>query len=702
MPIAPATVDTLKLFVVAPIIELSRTTIAFPTLVAGNSADSTLVISNAGNDTLQVDSVKVTTGANNFSVVSPPTFPVKVDTSATTDDNITLTVRFDPIEDGALAGTLTIYSNTYGGPDTTVALTGTGIVPKPTITLSPPDTLDFGSAKVGETVLDSVIIKNTGEADLYVTGLDTTVGGGQFVVQSPAVPDTVETGGADSLVVVLAFMPAAGGLRAGELEIISNDLTSPDTVALTGTGTVPTISVEPAAQNAPLLWKAGADAGLPMGPGVAVVDVTIEDAVNVTGWDVGLNFDATVLEYVDAVAGPFLPAGFNVNDTNAANGQIFLHATGGGPASGAGTLARVLVRTKKDGSSVMDVFLAQVAQPGTGEFPVGGEDGAVQVDSTYFANVNTETGKQDTIDAFDVQLVAGRFAETVALNVDVSQTEMAALFRADIDASERVRINDVQVVAGRWNMEIPAAAKMVPSSALLVAQIVGNGTVVKAGETVWVEVFAEDAIALGAFQFDLKFDQSAFEVSKVVLGDLLGSTGNSAVGLGPVTDDGTVRFGAYTMGGNPGASGAGVLARVQVVAKADGEIDLALADLMATDVLGNPLPITVLSAVEDLVVSTLPDRFALTQNYPNPFNPETTIHYDVPASAGTDLQVRVEVFDVLGQVVRTLVDAPNAPGSYEVTWDAKNQTGTEVSAGVYFCRMVAGDFEMTRKMVLLK
>ena len=187
-----------------------------------------------------------------------------------------------------------------------------------------------------------------------------------------------------------------------------------------------------------------------------------------------------------------------------------------------------------------------------------------------------------------------------------------------------------------------------------------------------------------------------------MLGDLLGSTGNAAAGLESATDDGAIRFGAYSMGSNPGAVGSGVLARVQIVAKTNGEIALSLEDLVATDVLGNLLPVTVLSAVETADGSMLPEQYALAQNYPNPFNPGTTIRYDVPMNEGSDVPVRLEIYDVLGQMVRTLVDAPAAPGSYEVIWSAKDQAGAEVSAGVYFYRMVAGDFTMTRKMILLK
>ena len=96
--------------------------------------------------------------------------------------------------------------------------------------------------------------------------------------------------------------------------------------------------------------------------------------------------------------------------------------------------------------------------------------------------------------------------------------------------------------------------------------------------------------------------------------------------------------------------------------------------------------------------SGLPTDFALSQNYPNPFNPTTTINFDLP----TKTDVRIKVFNVLGQVVNTLVDQTLEAGSYKVDWDGTNQAGAHAASGVYFYRIVAGDFVETKKMMMLK
>ena len=94
---------------------------------------------------------------------------------------------------------------------------------------------------------------------------------------------------------------------------------------------------------------------------------------------------------------------------------------------------------------------------------------------------------------------------------------------------------------------------------------------------------------------------------------------------------------------------------------------------------------------------TLPDGFALGPNYPNPFNPSTLIPYQLPGAT----QVRLEVFNVLGQRVTTLVDGERSAGFHTAVWDATNAAGQAVGAGVYFYRLSSRDALLTRKMVLL-
>lgn len=97
-------------------------------------------------------------------------------------------------------------------------------------------------------------------------------------------------------------------------------------------------------------------------------------------------------------------------------------------------------------------------------------------------------------------------------------------------------------------------------------------------------------------------------------------------------------------------------------------------------------------------VSGLPDRVSLRQNYPNPFNPSTHIEFAL-RNAG---QVSLDIYNNLGQKIRTLVDSHFDSGVHSVTWDGKSDTGNDVASGLYYYRLTSGDFRISKKMLMVK
>jgi hypothetical protein len=93
-----------------------------------------------------------------------------------------------------------------------------------------------------------------------------------------------------------------------------------------------------------------------------------------------------------------------------------------------------------------------------------------------------------------------------------------------------------------------------------------------------------------------------------------------------------------------------------------------------------------------------PTEFDLQQNYPNPFNPETIIKF----SLKEDSWVSLKIYNVLGQLVTSLVDEQKSAGEYSVLWNGKNGQDRLVTSGVYFYRIKAGDYESVRRMTLLR
>lgn len=97
-------------------------------------------------------------------------------------------------------------------------------------------------------------------------------------------------------------------------------------------------------------------------------------------------------------------------------------------------------------------------------------------------------------------------------------------------------------------------------------------------------------------------------------------------------------------------------------------------------------------------VKALPKSYALVQNSPNPFNPSTKISFALPQGG----DVKLSVFNVLGQEVRELLNQPLEAGVHDVIWDGKDHAGSQVASGIYFYRIKASSFTDTKKMLLLK
>ena len=90
----------------------------------------------------------------------------------------------------------------------------------------------------------------------------------------------------------------------------------------------------------------------------------------------------------------------------------------------------------------------------------------------------------------------------------------------------------------------------------------------------------------------------------------------------------------------------------------------------------------------------------MSQNYPNPFNPSTTIQYQIPDN---NVNVNISIYNSIGQLIKTLVNETQNAGNYKVMWDGTNNSGSQVSSGVYIYLMRCGDkFTQAKKLLLIK
>jgi hypothetical protein len=177
--------------------------------------------------------------------------------------------------------------------------------------------------------------------------------------------------------------------------------------------------------------------------------------------------------------------------------------------------------------------------------------------------------------------------------------------------------------------------------------------------------------------------------------------GGEFTSAGGVSANGVARFNTQTntwstlgTGSQNGVSVGGVSGGVYALAVSGNEVYVGGRFISAGGVSANGVARwnSGTSRVEQLS-PTAPKTFLLEQNYPNPFNPSTTIRYQLPVAS----EVKLEVYDVLGKKIATLVNERQSAGSYQVVWNASG-----LSSGTYFYRLQAGTFVETKKMIMVK
>lgn len=201
-----------------------------------------------------------------------------------------------------------------------------------------------------------------------------------------------------------------------------------------------------------------------------------------------------------------------------------------------------------------------------------------------------------------------------------------------------------------------------------------------------IPVYASSNIPLGGAYFIFKYDNKDIEIGTPALAER--SQGMTMVSH---AKNGELRVLLYSLKGNVINEGDGILFIVPAVGK--GKLTLETVEF--SDALGNLLEV---QSYDHATTAQLPTVFSLAQNYPNPFNAETAISFALPKTS----EVSLRIFNIAGQVVRTLVDQWMEAGHYKIYWNGSDNYGREVSSGVYYYEIIAADFKATKKMVMMK
>jgi hypothetical protein len=264
-------------------------------------------------------------------------------------------------------------------------------------------------------------------------------------------------------------------------------------------------------------------------------------------------------------------------------------------------------------------------------------------------------------------------------------------------ASPKIDFDDFFVFADNFGRGIEAAGKVVPMMAGLNADarlyLDAGAELPRVGEEVVIDVSVADFVELKAYGFSVNYDAEKLEFVKAVAENNLLGEGELATPRVITKTDGEVSIAAYGDVVSEGDLGLSLVFRTKT------EIENTFVEVTESEVRDGNFAINGIALPAPVQIQTRPEAFALANNYPNPFNPATTIKYALPEASS----VKLEIYNVVGQVVRTLVAEHQNAGRYVVQWDAANDSGHSLSSGIYFYRLQAGgEFLEVKKMLLLK
>jgi hypothetical protein len=321
----------------------------------------------------------------------------------------------------------------------------------------------------------------------------------------------------------------------------------------------------------------------------------------------------------------------------------------------------------------------EAINPGYPSQPLTATDGIFFIDRFGDANLDK------LVDVGDVVSLVHYILGYLTFN---TREEMAA----DANQDTLINVGDmvamIDMIMGSWMGPSPP---MYPGS---MAEVELDYEDLLPGSSGEVKIIADLEVPAAGAQFEISYDPEQVSFQVPVL------AGRADHFLMEYRDNknGSLKVLLYNMSNNPIPVGEGNIISIPATLSSyvEEKANIELKQVVLADQKAALIPV---GGGEHSV----PVAFELNQNYPNPFNPSTTIKFTLPSQhEGGALNTTLRIYNVLGELVRTLVDEPMAPGTHDVMWDGKDESGSQVASGIYFYRLRSGDFQDTKKMVMMK
>jgi hypothetical protein len=668
-----------------------------PTAV-GSSNNANVTVNNTGASAL---SISLLTSSDPQFTFSPSVFPISIPAGG----NQVFAVTFTPTSLGPKTTNLVFTHNAPGSPSTYV-VNGVGASAGPTFAVSP-SSLNFGTINQNTTTTRTVTVNNNGLTNPLIVTAATTAA--PYSV-SPLTANILAGG---SQVFTVTFAPTAGGPFPGTLTFTHND-PSPGTVSAPITLTGSAVSVfglvfsqdsvtrkeDSTYTNVIQLKSLSAEAQAIQFR--LLVNKSSNDNTILRFQNIQKGADVSSADWAlqyEVFRGPFTPTGasvdsiyvllYNLNENNgllAGSYDSLLKVNYSvADISGADTLKSSFRITNAEASTFQGFPIT--ITPSRSELVV-----LVRNRASSYGDINGD-GSLDILDLINVvDHILGRDSldtnEFVRANIapwavgSLTPSPDAFVNVQDLSLIQNIILTGLYPDGTTLNKSaIFVSPGIIEKSNSADAKIIFNIT----NDGIAVSLDSKEAVR-GA---QIEFGSVSNDISDMIIDSRLGNGFYAKVNE-------LLRVLLYDLAGNIVINaGENYVANLPFMIDDPESITIDKVILVNTNkekLLKIEIEIIYGSSVE------LPVDYALFQNYPNPFNPTTTIRFSVPETNN----VTINVFNTLGEEVRTLFLGQVERGTYSMKWDGKDNSGSFVSSGMYIYKMTAGQFNMSKKMMFLK
>ncbi len=628
----------------------SKTSINYGTVLSGQSKTDSVNITNSGNKSLSVDSVKSTLG--DFTV-NPTSLSIPAGGTSK------FYIAYAPVTAGTKTAKVVFYHGGINGRDTVAVDGGASLI---TNFAATPDSLDFGTQIRNSSKTDTIVVANSGNVALKVDSVKSP--DPSFKIS----PASANIGANGTGKFFITYKPASAGAKSAKLVFYSNSSTQPDTVYVKGDVVIAPLfsatktTVDFGALN---LGKNKIDSVTVTNAGTSTMtisSVVSSDAVYViTPTTATLAVDAAQKFYITfspTVAGTRKAT--IILTSNVTEVRDTLKITGFGSVLSSIAEARKDVNNDliADHSITKDtlVITGVVTSPNMGasagraSYFIQDATGGIEVDK--FGTSPAAYQRGDSVIAVGIVNQFNGLVEFAPLVLDTLNFQILK-HNATIPKPKRLTLHQFVTNAESYEGQLIELDTLYKATGTWPAVGVGN-----------VSVFVTNATHADTAQMFLDLDAA------------IGGSKEPAYPINVV----------------------GVVSQFTTSVPPNNGYEISPRDSL--DIIHTPG----ITGVQNQF-SGIPNTFELLNNYPNPFNPSTTILYGLPQQS----HVTVTIYSVLGQELATLVNEVQAPSYYRVVWNGQDKNGGQVSSGVYFFRLVAQStdgkaqsFMQVKKMLMMK